>query len=374
MLARFAESMLESWGKALDDLGSRQNRNVPETRQGADLYLRARRLVRAGEFEKATETLARAAAGNPPFPDALEAYGEMLDMAGQRELAMSTYAAHRKLISAVWRAAPDRPFVLRRTGRFTAEIAAYLTASRYVGNRPFNCVALGNAYLALGMPRSAFVAYVLALVSKPGNADLLALKGEALGMMGRHREALTSFNAALATNPYDADALGGRAIVRLALGEVDGAASDWRQQLHLMPAHRPSARACIALRLADYAVALPELERALLAEPGDPFWKLYRLTALRRLGRPETSGCPAKLDAWPAPLLALHSGLVSADEVLSLAATGERRTEALFQLAVIALPGDPREAVRRWRQVVTHSATAMIEYAAACHELARLGG
>ena len=168
---------------------------------------------------------------------------------------------------------------------------------------------------------------------------------------------------------------GGRAIVRLALGRLDAADADWRRQLELVPTEQASARACVALRLADYEAALPELQRALEKEPADPYWRLYRLTALHRLGR--TAGQPgvdgAAGDAWPGPLLALHAGQLSADDALTRADNDGRRAEALFQLGVFAYPQDREEARRRWQQVVDEAPPAMIEYAAARHELTRLG-
>ena len=133
-----------------------------------------------------------------------------------------------------------------------------------------------------------------------------------------------------------------------------------------------ASRACVALRLADYEKALPELERALEKEPRDPYWQLYRMTALRRLGRPLPESLPAS-EIWPAPLLRLHVKTAPAKELLDQADTPQQKAEALFQLGVLALPDDPAEARRRFDEVVSNASPSMIEYAAARHELARLG-
>jgi tetratricopeptide (TPR) repeat protein len=127
----------------------------------------------------------------------------------------------------------------------------------------------------------------------------------------------------------------------------------------------------VALRLADYALALPELERALEKEPGDPYWQLYRLTALRRLDLPASPVDVSSSDAWPAPLLALHAGTFLEVDALKRAADPGQRAEALFQLGVLALSKNPDEARRRFRDVVETAPPSMIEYAAARHELAR---
>ena len=53
--------------------------------------------------------------------------------------------------------------------------------------------------------------------------------------------------------------------------------------------------------------------------------------------------------------------------------TPERRAEALFQLGVCAFGGDRDEACRSWRQVVGSAGPDTIEYAAARHEIEKLG-
>jgi hypothetical protein len=129
------------------------------------------------------------------------------------------------------------------------------------------------------------------------------------------------------------------------------------------------------LRLADYEAALTELEWALKKEPADPYWQLYRLTSLHRLGR--TVDHPGLDDAtandWPGPLLALHAGRLSAEDALKRADNEGRRAEALFQVAVVTYPSDRAAACRHWQQVIEKAPPTMIEHAAARHELARLG-
>jgi hypothetical protein len=114
----------------------------------------------------------------------------------------------------------------------------------------------------------------------------------------------------------------------------------------------------VALRLADYEAALPELESAAAKAPDEPYWQLYRLTALRRLGRPaEIIAAPAD-GAWPAPLFALQAGTATPEAVLAAATTEGRRFEALFQM-------------ERFKEVAESAPPALIEYAAARNELSR---
>jgi Flp pilus assembly protein TadD len=371
---RLAEAILETWRWAIDRFTSCFGPRLVDEAGAEGLYFRARASARAGQLEQAAQQFADLAALAPAFTSALEAHGEAVDRMGQSALARSQYDTARRLRSELRRGAPDRSFVLRNRGPFPAEIAAYSTVLLSVKKRALPYVARGNAFLAEGRAKLALLDYGSALNLKPGLHEVTALKAEALAMLGRYREALGAFDAALAARPNDAETYSGRAIAHLALGKLDAARADWRRQLELLPPDRASARACVSLRMADYEAALPELQRALEKEPADPYWRLYRQTALHRLGRTAERSCREDAaGAWPAPLLALHAGQLSGDDALKQADSEGRRAEALFQLGVVAWPHDRAEARRRWQNVVGTAPPALIEHAAARYELARCG-
>lgn len=375
-MTRLSEAILETWRRAIDRLGSGCIQHLSEEEGGATaLYLSARASARAGDLEKAAQQFAALAEIAPTLTAGLEGHGETADRLGQSALARAKYDVARRLRSEARRGAPDRPFVLRNRGPFPAEIAAYTSVLLSVKDRALPYVARGNALLAEGRARLALLDYGCALSLKPRHFEIAALKAEALVMLGRYEEALRAFDTALAARPNDAEIYSGRAIACLALGRLGAADADWRRQSELLPPERAAARACVSLRMADYEAALPLLQRALEKEPGDPYWRLYRLTSLRRLGR--SVGQP-ELErmadvAWPGPLLALHAGHLSADEALTRADNQGRRAETLFQLGVIAWPRDRAEARRRWEEVAAEKSPALIEHAAARHELARAG-
>lgn len=327
----------------------------------------------SGEFKGADAASGDTALTGPDLVAAFEAQGELLDMSGQTEKAMSLYEAGRKLKWKLRPRAPDRTFVLRRAGRSTAEIASYTSVLQNVKQRVHPFIARGNAFLAEGQPDAALADYEAALKVKPGLSDVVALKAEALLMSGRLEEAAAAFDKACADQPRNAEFLSGRAIARLALGRLHDADADWRLQFDLLPKERASARACVMLRLADYEKALAELDRALEKEPCDPYWRLYQVTALRRLGRPSAPGGAPSPDAWPGPLIGLHVGTSLAEQVLTQADNRQRKGEAHFQLGVLALAADPVKARGHFNEVVDEAPPSMIEYAAARHELVRLG-
>jgi tetratricopeptide (TPR) repeat protein len=371
IVTRLSDRIMEAWRKILDRNGDRLTVLVSAE---DELFMRARNMARAGNLVGAAASFGEAAAVTGDFFEAVEGHGEVLDMIGESEVAMSKYEAVRKVRAKSREGAPDRSFVLRRTGRFSAEIAAYTSVLKSMKGRVLPFIARGNALLAAGRPEPALIDYESALLLKPGLPEALALKGEALSMMGNYDKALELFDAAFKTHPKDPDILSGRAIAYVALGRIDQADADWRRQLALLDGPRASARACVALRLADYARALIHLDEALKKEPSDPYWQLYRLTALTRLGKPAAMAEVPVTEPWPAPLFGLYDGRLSASEVLQQADNDQRRAEAAFQLGVLALAGEG-ETARRWLgEVVEMANPSMIEYAAARHELARLGG
>src|SRR5262249_13806717 len=144
----------------------------------------------------------------------------------------------------------------------TDQIAAYNSVLRVTKDRTLPYVARGNAFLAEGRAEAALVDYERAFKLK-AQPEVAALKGEALSMLGRYQEALEASDLARAERPRDPDVLSGRAIVLLGMGKLEAADNDWRRQLELLSPARALARACVALRLADYEAALPELEQTL---------------------------------------------------------------------------------------------------------------
>lgn len=343
--------------RAQDGLDADLNSTDPE-QKGQGLFRRGRLHMRAGDSADAIADFEQALQLLPDYAEAVAARAESLDMTGQVEAAGPEYERARRLWAAQRPGMPDRRYVFRRPGRFSFEVDSYELALQRIKTGAFPHLACGNALLVRGHPGEAIKCYDQALKIKQNDPNLVALKGEALLAMGRYREAIQAFDAALAANARDVESLSARAIAHMALGRIKKADDDWHRQLELLPVDQPAARACVALRLADYEAALPEFERAIAKEPAEPYWTLYRLTALKRLGRPIAGTELSPGEAWPACLIALHLGKATAEQVLAKADTRDRRAEAAFQLG-------------QWKDVIEQGTPSMIEYAAARHELAR---
>lgn len=368
LIVRLAKFVREAWRQR--GTGSLSKARPGRATGGHALFLRARIMMRAGDTAMAGRLYADAAALDPTLAEAFEARGEILDLAGQRDLSTKQYASARNVRTTLRPGAPDRHFALRQRGHFLAEIIAYDAVLRSLKKNALPHVARGNAYLAAGFPEKALADYDLALKLKPKSLDIAALRGEALSALGKYPEAIKAFDVALANRSSDPEILSGRAIANMGLGRLDDANADWRRQFDLLR-DRPSARACVALRMADYQSALSQLESALAREPGDPYWQLYLLSARTRLGLPTGTVDVREADVWPGPLLALYAGRIAEDEVFKRADTDGRRTEAAFQVGLLAFAKDRAAAERRWREIVDRASPSMIEYAAARNELAR---
>jgi len=329
--------------------------------------------VRGGDVDGALAEFDKALDRAPGFADAVLARNELLDGQGRCEAARGEYERARQLWSEMPAGAPDRRYLFRRRGHFAFEIEAYELVRANVRNKILPQLAHGNALLVRGRAAEALDSYERALRIRPNLPELLALKGEALSALGRYEEAIQAFDSVLAACPADVETLNGRGIACMALGKLAEANDDWRRQLDLLPQAQSSARACVAMRQGNNEAAFHSFGLSLAKEPANAYWLLYRLTAGRLTGAPRDPIAAPVGAQWPAPLLALHAGQATEEDVLARSDTPCQRTETLFQLGVVALAGNPAAARRHWEEVVERGAPALIEYAAARNQLARLG-
>lgn len=371
------EAVLDVWRRIVDRLGMPVAPAPGSASSWEALYVRAHESLRLGDLDGAAELFAELLAADPANPTAaLQGRDAVGDLRGWAQVSLSDRTEGLVTRPPVRRGMPDRHFAVRNRGIYAAEIVAYTKVLRagQAKRRAHVYFGRGNAYLASGRPKLALLDYAFALKLDPNIADVLALRGEALVALGRYEKAVAELDRAVQIGPGNAEIAGSRAIARLALGHLDDADADWRRQLELLPVDNAAARACVLLRLADYAAAVPALESVCQGEPADPYWHLYSRTARARLdGALAPADGAAILSAWPGPLLALHAGRSSPDEVLARADNPARRAEALFQLGVLAVAGAAERARQHWAQVIEIAPPMMIEHAAARHELRRLG-
>jgi Tfp pilus assembly protein PilF len=343
--------------------------------EGAEQHYRNGLLkMSSGDAEGALQEFDKALTQLPTFADAIVARAELLDSKGQWEAARKEYDRARRLTAEMPTAgAPDRRYLFRRRSHFAFEIEAYELVRNNVSNKILPQLAHGNPLLACGRAKEALDSYKRALRVKPDMPELQAMKGEALSALGLYEGAIQAFNRALAALPTDAETLNASGIARMALGQIAEANHDWRRQLEFVPKTQPAAHACVAMRQGDYQIAFSEFGQALAKEPANAYWLLYRLTAGLLIGAAADAVTYPAERQWPTALLAIHAGQATEPDVLGKADTPSRRSEAPFQIGVVALAGNTGVARRCWGEVVERGAPTLIEYAAARNQLARLG-
>jgi tetratricopeptide (TPR) repeat protein len=359
--------------------GADDLRTDPKTiEERVHLLLRRGRIAAAqGDIRQGLALVEQALTHLPDFGEAIEARAALLDLTGEVDVAGREFDRYRRISAANRLGATDRHYVLRHPRPHT-DYVDYEIVVRRVKNRLFPLVAQGNLLLSRDHAAEALAYYDYALRIDKDLPDVVLLRGCALSALGKHAEAIACFDQVLASQPENRDALNSRGIARMALGLVDQANQDWRRQFDLLSPSKADARACLALRLADYELAVTELAKAVEVQPADAYWRLYRLAALQRLGRDATpgEGVPIGVAAsgdWPAALLALHAGTLDEAGLLARADNPRRRGEAAYQLGVLAATQDRAAAARWWGEVVDRAPVDMIEYAAARNELSRLG-
>ena len=348
---------------------SRKARDRRQEDRADTLFLRARALAKSGDKQMALSLYQEAVEIDPLFADAIEAQAELLEGEGDGQETARLYTRARQVRGAIRQGMPDRHFAVRQRGRMTGQILAYDSVLRSLKKNALPFLARGNAHLSSGNPAKALADYQKASKLKPGLLEAELLQAEALVRLARYTEAIAQFDRVLLKEPSYASAFGGRAIAWMALGNVGKANSDFEAQARLLEG-KCAPSTCVALRRADYAIALSMLD-AVRAEDSDPYWELYALTCSIRLGRAKAAPSTVS-ESWPGPLLALHSGNWESDAVLRMATTSCRRGEALFQLGILSLRHDPSAAKAYFSQVIELVEPEMIEFCAARNELERL--
>lgn len=204
-----------------------------------------------------------------------------------------------------------------------------------------------------GVPREIVMictrALILPALEPHEVATLLNARGRSLRITGRPQEALRDHEAAMRANAGSAEAYLGRALVRLDLGDGEGADADLNTALELFPYYSQAwsalgrarflrgddARAAAALtraielnpedgevhafrglvhyRRARYEEALADLRRARALHLAYPYLPLWEWLAARRAGvapgdTVERAWRALGPDEWPAPLLAAYLG------------------------------------------------------------------
>ena len=257
------------------------------TRHVDALHLLGLLTAQAGHAAEAERLIGEALKLDQAAPLIWSNYGNVLDMLGRPDEAITAYdralALDRNHVDAVF----NRGGVLLATGRATEALAAFVQAGQLTPGQPVIGTARGNALQALGRHQEAIALYDAVLGVAPGHVDAVANRAMALLDLGRIEEALAGFDRALQMAPGQRVArigrahalvLSGRPAEGLALIKAVTAAEPGNAQAWYVQGHALLARF-------EIAAALDSFTRAIAGKP-DFLDAVYNCAdALRALGR-----------------------------------------------------------------------------------------
>ena len=256
----FLKSALEGasglWQKRARHPGFPDVDDADPERQGQALFRRGRHRMRAGEIESALEDFERAIELLPDFAEAVASHAECLDMLGRAAPAQPEYEKARQLWAGERAGAPDRCYSVPPAG--PADLRGRVLRAGAEAHQDRLLSPLGERQCAAGAGPGRGSAALL----RPGRSSsrrriprILALKGEALSMLGRYRQAVDAFSSSLRANPEgarDAERPGDRL-------RRDGPARQGERRL--APASLPCCPRCSRPRAPAWRCAWPTMRR-----------------------------------------------------------------------------------------------------------------
>ena len=270
--------------EAVNDLG----KAIAIGQEDIFLYLnRSNALANLGRFEKSYVDLELAEALEPSNPLVYEQRGFNLRLQGRNAEAIAQF-------DQALDHDPFSTFALLERGRaktYTDDLdGAIADFSRVAELDPGEAWAYADRAQALtltGEPEQAMRDLKRALELSPDNTNALILHGELLNNLGRSQEARQELEKALAidpTNSYGSHELA-RAFYGLGFWDESLAAYDRAFQLDPTNGNHLGGRAYVRLRLGNAMAALKDYDNVVANFPDSQGWQLYRAHALAWMGR-----------------------------------------------------------------------------------------
>ena len=242
----------------------------------------------------------------------------------------------------------------------------------------------GLAHAAKGELSRAVTDYNEAIRLDPQNASFFINRGKAYEANGNLDHALADFDEAIDLRPRSATAYYERANSYSTKGDFDRAIADYSQVVRIYPKLASSyANRGIALYYGgSLSGARTDFKKALLLDPKRAYTALWLALAERRDNLPsELPQLATQLDmtTWPAPVVRLFLGDLSADAVLAAAANPNSKImqgqvcEANFYTGELKLLDHAKvEALRLFQLAASNCPRSFDEWRAANAELRRL--
>lgn len=270
-------------------------------------------------------------------------------------------------------------------GAFQKALADYDEALKRGAADPRTLALRGNANRALNKLDAAIADYDAAIKLDANYAAAWHGRGFAYRLRGDFDRAIADYGEAIKRDPRLVAAYNDRGSAYRLKGDIEHAVADYDQAAELDPKSAATyhRRGYVHYLAGDMPKALADLTQASALDPGDAYLALLLEIVGRRSGLPgrlkELSG---KLDmtSWPAPVIRLYLGQLTAPAVLAAAADRDPQTarsricEANFYTGELALLSGRKEAAARlFSAAAMDCPLSVSEWESAAAELKAMG-
>jgi lipoprotein NlpI len=270
-----------------------------------------------------------------------------------------------------------------RTGKYSAAISLYSKATQIDPNHHFARIERGVAFQGIRDHNSAISDFDRVIAMRPRWALAYFNRGISWKLLGDIDRAGGDQVQAITLNPKFAIAFAELAVLHSSRDDDDNAITYLTQAIELAPRNRHffKLRGYSFFYQANYDAAAADLRYSLISRL-DIYAVLFLYLARTRTGHrrqavPELEWFAEKLRSqqWPAVMIGLFLGKLSAEAALAAASAPDERAEAQFYLgAWHLLQNNWIDAIAAFRMAAQSCPPYFVEYSAARAELKRLEG
>lgn len=372
-----------------------------------------------GDHDRAIADYGRAIAIDPKSTDAYYNRGLAYRRKGDFDHAIADYTHVIEIDPKYADAYYGRAIAYRAKGDWERSIADYTHDIALDPKNSGAYIGRGNSYDDKGDRDRAIADYSQAIAIDPKSTDAYYNRGLAYRHKGDYDRAIADYTHVTVLDPKYTNAYYGRAVAYRSIGEFKRAIADYTQVISLDPknAEAFAGRGNAYQDIADYphaiadfdraiaidakyswaflsrglanlysgslAKAVPDIERAVEFNPKFAYNALWREIVDKRSNRPSRlSQAVTQIDMarWPAPIVRLYLGQMTAAQVFDAARDSDAQTqaghvcEANFYAGQIALQRrDTALVTRLFRLAADGCPKDFAEWSAARAELTALG-
>jgi tetratricopeptide (TPR) repeat protein len=379
-------------GNAYDDKGDHDHAIADYTqaiaidpKNSSAYYNRALTYRRKNDFDHAITDYTQAITLDPKYVDAYYGRAIAYRSKGEFDRAITDYTQTITLDPKYTDAYSGRAFTYRLKGEFDRAITDYTQTITLDPKNSDAYYGRGLTYRSMGELDRAIADYTEAIALDPKYTDAYSGRAFTYRLKGEFDRAIADYTQTIALDSKSSDAYSGRGDAYKAKNQYDRSIADYTEAITLDPKYDWAFlnRGLANLYSGSLAKAMPDVERASEVNPKFAYTALWLEIVDKRSKRPSRlAQAVAQIDMtkWPAPILRLYLGQITADQVLAAARNPDPNTqanqvcEANFYNGELALQRrDTAVAARLFRLADTGCPKDYAEWPAARAELTALG-